>query len=226
MAQVLDELMESASQALADLDYPRCESACLDALRQAREADNWAYYRRIVLPLQEARRQKRQAALDGPIRLGTSGRPNDLSELLPPAEAGCVVLTQPVTGEDAAQLDKLAAESGKAVEILFADQPSGATTWTIRSFVGPAVHADRPAPPPGWQDQWMAAESATPPTPAHWFMQASEALGNAGLASINNALGTVERVTEIELLLLAAGDHELLHQTLATAARAVQKAGG
>lgn len=218
--------MESASQALADLDYPRCEAACLDALRQAREAGDWAYYRRIVLPLQEARRQKRQAALDGPIRLGISDRPNDLSELLPPAEAGCVVLTGPATREDAAKLQQLAAESGKAVEILFADHPRGATTWTIRSFVGSAVHAARPAPPTGWQDQWTAAETTAPPTPAHWFMQASEALGNAGLASIKNALGTVERVTEIELLLLAAGDHELLHQALADAARAAQKAGG
>ena len=218
--------MESASQALADLDYPRCEAACLDALAQAREAGDWAYYRRIVLPLQEARRQKRQAALDGPIHLGTDDKPNDLSELLPPAEAGCVVLTGPCTSEDAAQLEQCAAEQGKAVEVLFADLTDDTSIWTIRSFHGPAVHADRPAPPEDWQSRWITVQSSGPPTPGHWFMQASEALGNAGLAAIENPVGSVERVTEIEGVLLAAGDHELLHQALANAARAVQKARG
>ena len=225
MPTALDELMETASQALADLDYAECEALCLEALHQSREAGDWPYYRRIVLPLQEARRQKRQAALDGPIRLGVSQRPENLQSLLPAGEAGCVVLTRPCVAEDAIALEKLAAAAGQAVEVLLADNPADAAEWTVRSFHGPAVSTARPAPNPAWRDTWTLASQTKPPTPAHWFMQASEALGDAALASIRHPLGSVDRVIEIERLLLAAGDHELLHQALADAARAAHEAG-
>jgi len=225
MPTALDDLMETASQALAELDYPRCEALCLDALRQAREAGDWSYYRRIVLPLQEARRQKRQATLDGPIRLGVSQRPDDLKALLPEGDAGCVVLTRPASADDAIAVEALAAQSGRAIEVLFADNVLDAAQWTIRSFRGPAVSATRSGPDPAWRDAWTVAGKTMPPTPAHWFMQASEALGDAALASIASASGSVERVIEIEGLLLAAGDHELLHQALADAARAAHEAG-
>lgn len=225
MPTALDNLMETASGALSAMDYPRCEALCLDALRQARDTGDWSYYKRIVLPLQESRRLKRQAALEGPIRLGTSSKPDDLGALVPDAVAGCVVLTLPCAAGDAIAVQALAAEAGKAVEVLFADNAFDAAQWMLRSFHGPAVSASRPGPAAAWRDTWTQAGNTPPPTAAHWFMQASEALGDAALASIRHPLGSVERVIEIEGLLQAAGDHELLHQALARAAGAAHEAG-
>jgi len=69
----LDALMEDASRALAEMDYLTCESLCLKALAAAREDGNWAYYKRILLPLQEVRRQRRMIAADGDVVLGCTG---------------------------------------------------------------------------------------------------------------------------------------------------------
>ncbi|MHC4996015.1 MAG: hypothetical protein ACYTGQ_13285, partial [Planctomycetota bacterium] len=60
----IDTLMEEASEALAHTDYFRCEKRCLQALALARDDNDYERYARILLPLQEARRLRRQAAAD------------------------------------------------------------------------------------------------------------------------------------------------------------------
>ncbi|MEM9414145.1 MAG: hypothetical protein AAGA29_01545 [Planctomycetota bacterium] len=224
MPNTLDTLMESASQALADGDYPQCEALCVQALAQARSALDWAEYARIVLPLQESRRLKRQAALEGRIRLGTADCDANAASLLDGLDAGCLVITDPLSAEDAQQLAQTADTSRKPIGILYAD-PMTDTAWTLRGLPGADYAAQCSAPPSAWQSRWTPGGSDTTSTPAHWWMQASEALGNAALASIDAELGTVERVAELEAALSAVGDHELLHQALADAARAAQHGG-
>ena len=224
MPATLDNLMESASQALADLDYARCESLCLDALSQARDAADWVMYQRVMLPLQEARRQKRQAALDGPVQLGTPQREDDTAAWLADHEQGCIVLTCPFTASDAKALNEKVHAQKRPIEVLFADNAADATTWRITSYAGPNVSVDLPAPKPQWVGKPLTACTIAPPTPAHWFMQASEALGNAALADIDTKPGSLNDLVALEQALACVDDHEILHQRLAAAAKSLHEA--
>ena len=222
MTKAIDDLMQTASQALAELAYARCEALCVEALEQARDDEDWAMVRRVLLPLQEARRQKRQAAIDGPILLGTPEKADTLGGLVGDRGCGCIVLTAPYTAEDAATLDLLLRQEQRRVEVLFADNAADAGTWQITTYQGPWARTARPAPDPAWVGQWIDPLKTTPPTPAHWFMRASEALGDAALAAVDSETGSAERFDELSQALASAGDHEILHQRLADAARDLQ----
>lgn len=216
--------METASQALAELDYARCEALCMDALSQARDACEWVMYQRILLPLQETRRQRRQAALDGPILLGTPDQLSDVATQIGDIEQGCVVLTWPCTAGDAKSLIDSVHTRKKPIELLFADNASDATAWRITSYAGPGLSVDLPAPKADWIGQWVDPSAIAPPTPAHWFMQASEALGNAALAAIEATPGSLKHLQALEAALSCVDDHEILHQRLASAAKALHEA--
>lgn len=224
MPETLDEHMETASRALAELDYARCESLCVEALRQARDASDWVMYQRVLLPLQEARRQRRQAALDGPILLGTPRQEDELPSQIDEIEQGCIVLTWPLTTNDAKSISETLRENKQPVELLFADNAADAPTWRITSFAGPGLSIDLPAPKSEWIGQWIDPSSIDPPTPAHWFMQASEALGNVALAVIEAMPGSREYLQALEAALACVDDHEILHQRLAAAAKALHEA--
>lgn len=224
MTAALDDLMESASQALAELNYAQCESMCVDALGKARDAGQWVLYQRILLPLQEARRQRRQSALDGPVLLGTPQQMQEPKKLFSTFDQGCVVLTWPCTAEDARSLSKHLSEQQLPAEVLYADNEASATTWRITSYTGPALSIDLPAPKAEWLGQWTDPTKIAPPTPAHWFMQASEALGNAALAAIDAQPGSLAYLQSLEQALSCVDDHEILHQRLAAAAKALHEA--
>jgi len=224
MTATLDDQMETASQALAELDYARCESLCVKALGQARDQSDWVMYQRVLLPLQEARRQKRQAALDGPILLGTPERKGDTEDYFAEIESGCIVLTWPYTAGDAAALDRFVRDKQRPIEVLYADNEPGDTNWQVTSFAQPALRVELPAPKADWIGNWTDPIATAPPTPAHWFMQASEALGNAALAAIDATVGTPEHLQSLEAALSAVDDHEILHQRLADAAQALHEA--
>lgn len=134
MPATIEDQMHTASRALAGMDYARCEALCLDALDRARADEDWVMVRRVLLPLQEARRQKRQHALDSLARLGV------------------------------------------------------------------------------------------PAAPAHRWMQASEALGDAAIDAIDQAPGTPAYFDALRGALDTVGDHEILHQRMADAAKALHEA--
>ena len=224
MPATLDQQMETASQALAELDYARCESLCVDALGQARRAADWVMYQRVLLPLQEARRQRRQAALDGPILLGTPADTDSVAAQVADIEQGCVVLTWPCTAKEAKAMGDKVRACKRPIELLFADNASDSTTWRITSLAGPELSVDLPAPISDWIGQWVDPAAIAPPTPAHWFMRSSEALGNAGLAAIDAKVGSLAYLQALEHALSCVDDHEILHQRLAAAAKALNEA--
>lgn len=224
MPKAIDDLMETASAALAEMEYARCEALCVEALEQARDEEDWVMVRRVLLPLQEARRQKRQAATDGLIKLGTPNKAGSLSELVADPRCGCIVLTHPYTADDAAELDLHLRTQQRSVEVLFADNPADAGTWQVTTYQGPWACVQQPAPADGWVGRWIDPLKTPPPTPAHWFMCASEALGDAALQAVDGEPGTAERFDALADALAAAGDHEILHQRLADAARDLQGA--
>ena len=224
--------MERASQALVRMDYLSAEAQCLDALRRAREAEQWAYYARILLPLQEARRQRRMIAAEGTIRLGTRHQPAAITDWLRDLDAGCLVLTQPATADQARALESEARRTQRYVELLLADNAPDADRWTLRAFRGPAVTCTLAAPPAAWRDAWLQPGERPDPgadaaldahyTPADWFIDATEALGDAALQQVQHPRGSAQRISELEQMLEVITDHEYLHQYLADAARAMQ----
>jgi hypothetical protein len=204
----LDSIMERASHSLAAMDYLECEALCVEALRLARASDRFGYYARVLLPLQEARRQRRMIAVAGQVQVDTADG-FDPDAWLDGLDAGCLVLTRPHTADGARTLESRARHDKQFVEILYADSDPSDPVWTLRSYAGPEVCCEVPAP--------------TPETDAaRWFIDATERLGDAALAGVDDALARRPRFDELEARLLVFPDHELLHQHLADAARAVR----
>ncbi|MEM1212034.1 MAG: hypothetical protein AAGI68_07015 [Planctomycetota bacterium] len=225
MATVTD-IMEQASQALADMRYADVEAGCLEALQLARSESDWRLYRRIVLPLQEARRGRRMNASDRSVRLGSTGLPADPDALIATVldtgqrpddinRPGCLILTRPHTVEHLRTLSAAAHTRGFDMEFLLADNPAKAETWRLTAASQPVIETavERPPVP---IDQWLTSVSAR-----HAFIALSEALGNAAIASVDAPLGSVDRLHKLEHLVAAVPDHELLHQALLAAADAL-----
>ena len=232
----LDVLMERASKALAEMDYRQCEALSLDALAQARRQGDWPFYARVLLPLQESRRQRRMIAADGGIRLGTGSMEGEPDDLLVAIGDGCVVLTRPHDAAAARALADAATRRKRCVLVLLADNEADAAVWTMRSFRGPDVACDRPAPANELVDRWWPVEADKvggdeagikahqqqvnrAAQAADWFLSAAEALGNAALAKVAGKLRCPERVEALEQCLQVVTDHEILHQRLGDAAR-------
>jgi len=228
----LDEQMEKASEALARMDYLSCEALCVEALAQARAQRRWAYYARILLPLQEARRQRRQIAAEGRIRLGTTSLRGEPADWLDQLTRGCVVLTPPHGQAEAAALQQAAHDRRRYVEVILSESELDTASWRISSFTGQRIRCDRPAPPASWRDRWLEPERPPEPapeghsqTPADWCLDTIEALGDAAIDTVEartDAIpGSEQRVTLLEPLLTVVADHEILHQKLGDAARAI-----
>lgn len=208
VTEKLDEIMERASRALADMDYLACEALCLQALETAREQKRFKYYARVLLPLQEARRQRRMTAAQGDVLIGIGKDGADCSAWFEEGHPGCLVITQPNKAEDARALAERARAENRFVEVLFADNQPDAAAWTLKSYEGPDVCCEIGAP---------TGDLA----PAQWFLHATETLGDAALASVDDTLTGEARVEALEAVLRVFPDHELLHQHLADAARSV-----
>ena len=234
MTLLLDNQMEQASEALAKMDYLACESLCEAALAQAKRQGDWAYYGRILLPLQECRRQRRMIAAEGAIRLGTSAQGGGPATWLEHLASGCIVITHPHSHGEAARLLHEVRERRLFIEVLFADSRVNDSTWRIATFTGQRkATVEIPAPPVAERDRWLLPASggkveksdssfrgATPPK-AQWFVEASEKLGDALLAGVK-ATSPFDLVDVLEACLVGAPDHEILHQRLAEAAKAAR----
>lgn len=232
MRETLDRTMNWASEALVKMDYLTCEALCLEALAMARQARDWDYYARVLLPLQEARRQRRINAAEGVIRLGTSGLGNDAAAWLEQLPAGCVAVTRPHGQEQARTLADAARAARRFVEVLWVDSEPGAPKWTLRSFRGPAVACEIPAPPAAWVGRWLApgkldVKQLQGSSPADWFIDATEALGDAALRQVPPAAAgkpapgaaASDRLSALERCLEVVTDHEIIHQRLGDEAR-------
>lgn len=209
----IDTLMEAASGRLVAMEYLAAEALCLRALGMARAAGDWTDYARILMPLQECRRQRRMIACDTSIQLGTT----DGYALL---ERGCLVLTRPQNHEDAKILARRAEAQGLYIEVLLCDSEASDPRWTLTTSTGPNLRCGVEAPRGVPLDRPLDPEAY--PHAAQWFVKAAETLGDQALAAVSAPLGTEARVEELERMVAAVGDHELLHQALGDAARALR----
>ena len=120
--QQIDQIMEQASDALAGMAYLRCEKLCLEALRLARQAKDFDTLGRIVLPLQEARRQRRQTAVEAGLHV--MGPPSmDPQEICRIHPVGCLLLLDPpYTDADQQAIRQLAFDRQLYLEVLRFDE--------------------------------------------------------------------------------------------------------
>ncbi len=218
-------MMEEASQALARMDYIACERLCQQALDAARRDGDWWTYSRILLPLQEARRQRRINASEGVLRLGSTSLPVDIGEWADQLTCGSIVLTRPHKVEHARALLERAREEGRYVEVLLAECSADSPTWRVVSFMTPDPSVTTaPAPPAEWRDKWltpagMAAVACENQHPSDYFLDLTEALGDQVIAAAMAEDDPMKQFERLERGLEVLTDHEKLHQRLTEAAR-------
>ncbi|MBI1371945.1 MAG: hypothetical protein GC159_04180 [Phycisphaera sp.] len=117
----INQIMERASAALNGTRYLECERLCLDALELARASGDFDSYARILLPLQECRRIRRQTAVDAGVHV-LSGERLEAEAILDRHPEGCLLLTDPpYDDKDEAMVRALARQRELFVEVLVMD---------------------------------------------------------------------------------------------------------
>lgn len=214
----VDRLMERASVALAEMRYFEAERLCVRALGKAYAAFDYGCMARVLLPLQECRRQKRQLA----IGAGAVVLVGDAALAGGAPMAGCYLFRPPLIGADAREFRERADSAGSAVLALTREPMSLDGKWPIVS-VGSSRSVRTKVDPP-----WAVVRVEGAPTrddslerevPLAWFEAAAEALGDAAIARIDARDHPVWRVDDLMEALDAFPAHEKLHQALAGACR-------
>lgn len=231
----IDALMEQAQQALVARRYFECESVSASALRKAHSVLDYDRMARILMPLQEARRQKRDMAIDA-MRVAMVGAVG--AELPAPdaISAGCYLVCPPRVGVDGRALREAADGREVATLVLVREPTSRDGLWPIVA-VGPVTVRAKVQPPelvnaaelevgkggPKKRGGKKAAATMTAEGPMvphpRWFIEASERLGDGAIEAVDPGLPAHVRVDMLLERLEALPDHEKLHQALGTACR-------
>jgi len=199
----IDELMEQAGQALVDTNYFEAERLALDSLRQAHGLRDYDRMARILLPLQEARRQKRLAAADEGRIYIFDRAPGENEKLK--IEPGCWLVQPPMVGADGRTLREEADRLEIPVIVIVREPKTQLGRWPV-VMIGPVTVRTQISP----------AKELTP----EWFLEASEALGDEAIEQVDPELAAAVRVDRLLDRLETLPDHEKLHQALADACRA------
>lgn len=201
----IDALMEEASGALVAMDYFKAERLCTRAIERARGSHDYERMARACLPLQEARRYIRQAALDAPDTVVLSS-PADLPS---PAPSGRYLLQPPSVGIDAGVLRATLARRRVPALVLVREPTTKDGLWPI---VG--VGTGEPLPV-------VLRVKVEPPKDdvpdARWFNTTHELLGEAAFAKVNPQWPAAHRVEDFWEYLAAVPEHERLIQALRAA---------
>jgi hypothetical protein len=124
MPHSIDNLMQQASRKLASMEYLDAERLCLAALAEAKAAGDFDRYARIVMPLQESRRQRRQIAADAGVFV-LAGERLSAVDVLRRHPRGCLLMIDPpYTIEDVRAIRRLASEQKRHVEAILAGAES------------------------------------------------------------------------------------------------------
>lgn len=223
----VDQLMEQASGALADCRYFEAASLARRALDRARDDEDFERMARICLPLQEARRQIRQIAVEAAAERAQAGgvavpvvmHPEDVPRPLGP---GCYLLQPPMIGADARSLRTTGQRRRIPVFVLTREPMTRTGRWPIVGVaqVSTRVQVEPPCELERVEDR-VCKDTYTgePAISLEWFEAAAEALGDEAIASVPEDLHPWWRVDDLTELLDAVPEHERLHQALADACR-------
>lgn len=222
-ATPIDELMDRASEALCATEYFEAERLCLRALASARARADFERMARICLPLQEARRQRRQIAESSGVRVLVSTPPTRSTIRGP----GCYLVQPPLIGLEARRLREAADKREVPILALAREPMTGAGKWPVVAvgqsrLIGMTSIRAYVDPPAGVaaRESTATRDDASEAPPISWFLSAAEAVGDAAIARINPRLPAAFRVDQLMEFLDAIPDHEKLHQRLEEACRA------
>ncbi len=231
-ATKIDSMMDQASKALVARDYFAAERLASGALRRAHQEQDYERMARILLPLQEARRQKRDLAID-------TGRVTLVSGEIPQGSAitsGCYLISPPRVGVDGRTLREQADEHRVPVVVIVREPTSLDGLWPLVA-VGPVTVRTKVAPPrpapakPARKSaqsrtKTRAEDPAAPPGPkpapvptTEWFLKVCEQLGDEAIGQVAATLPAAVRVAALLDRLEAHPNHEKLHQRLEDACR-------
>ncbi|MEM8758573.1 MAG: hypothetical protein AAGF47_12430 [Planctomycetota bacterium] len=217
-AEQIDRLMESASRALAATDYFVSIELSVRSVRLSVATKDWERLARICLPLQEARRQVRQAAVDaaeGKVRLIDT--PTQLRSAPRP---GCYLVQPPQIGADASGFRVAAWKRRVPVFVLAREPRTRSGRWPIVGVDAVSVRTQVDPPEGVVADPSLATgDRCELPISTRWFEAACEQLGDAGIRSVDPSEPAAHRVEALIERLDAVPEHEKLHQRLAEAAR-------
>jgi len=205
----IDALMEEASQALADTAYFASERLSVRALVASRQACDFERMIRILLPLQEARRQRYQMALDvGAITIMDTPVPDDVT-----VETGCYLFRPNLVGADGRRFRLAALEQEVPVAVVCREPLTQIRLCPVVA-IGPGVTVRERIDPPEDPDDPSLA----------WFTGALEQLGDFAIESLDPGRATLKRLDALLGRLDAIPEHEGLHQAVAeTCRQAVQE---
>lgn len=202
-AKQIQQVMEKAQAALHRNAWFEAERLGMKGLELARFVRDYALMARIALPLQEARRQRLQIALDTKrVRIVDQPIGEDFR-----AEVGCYLIQPPLVGADARRLRLAALEQEVPVAVLCREPRTRNGTCPIVA-IGQVTIRTRIPPPKAWDRPSMA-----------WFVGALEALGDAAIETLDTSVDATRQVDSLLCRLDAAPDHERLHQVLAETCR-------
>jgi hypothetical protein len=220
VAEYIDQTMELASRALVETHYFEAEDLCLRALSKAFATKDYERMARVLLPLQEARRQKRQLATDSGLAFLMSALP-DAADLMP----GCYLFQPPVIGIEVRPLRQAADKREIPTLILTREPLTRSGRWPVVSVGVVSVRAQVDPPYPVQRvETSKTKDDAIAPPPVEWFMAAAEAIGDAAIAKLVPTEPAAWRVVELMEFLDAFPEHEKMHQRLADACREAQSA--
>ena len=213
----IDDLMERACLHIAAAEYFEAERLCVRSLRAARVNLDFERMARIVLPLQEARRQLREAAWD----IGVVALVRSRQDIPKPLVPGCYLLVPPMIGRDGTNLRETLSRRGTPASVLTREPLTRTGKWPIVG-VGPMVVRTQVDPP--WPiervERSVSKDEEHRLPPIEWFVRASEALGDAAIAALSPSDHPHYRVDDLLDFLAAHPEHEKLHQRLERACRA------
>jgi hypothetical protein len=208
--QKIDDLMQKASESLARTAYFEAERMAHKALGMARQEGDFDRMSRIIMPLQEARRQRLQQAIDA-TKLITILDDEVTEEMK--IQPGCYLVCPPLVGADARRF-RLAALHREIPVAVVCREPRTMLGLCPIVAIGPSgtirTKVDEPVNP---EDVDL-----------EWFVAAIEELGDFAVRTLDPDLAPTRRVDALMDLLDGMPEHEDLHQCLEQACREAMKA--
>jgi hypothetical protein len=188
--------MEQASEALHSGDYFKCVGLASEALREAHAAGDYALMARILMPLEEARRQIRIEAMDSKhlVVIDTAEALEELS-----METGCYLMEPMLVAADGRSWRERAELERVAVLVVVHEPLTLEGDWPL-VMVGPVTIRTRVAPPKKVTIGWLAA--------------ANEAIGEEAIENSQSARSEQNQLDELFAALQTLPDNDRLHQQL------------
>ena len=127
ISESVTEVMERASAALLATSYFEVETLCVKAMELARRSRDFETMARIILPLQEARRQRRHMATDTGIVKVLVALPSEGTVL----ESACYLLKPPLIAAEATSVRELAFAQQIPAAILTREPRTSTGKWPV-----------------------------------------------------------------------------------------------